>query len=317
MRFKLRELKTMNISRKEFVLGAAAATVMPVMADVAKTSPFDLKAFQAAIDKYPASEYVEYLKADTAAVKASLVSKPNVVVDKLESAFDEILEGVKTTAVTDRPAVWMLYNMGIVVKTREACFGIDIVHRRAKELAPYFDFMLITHNHGDHCNEELYAAMNKSGKTVISNFKDNYGVKNWKRDGGFTRAKKTFKIKDVEVSTMLVDHNDYLIDYTTAFEIKVGDFTLVHSGDCFSVDKINPACANPDIWVVHPCCGIKTEEGGKKLNPKLTAICHVCELGHKGWRVPWELGYKVKGWVEAAGYKAAVPMWGERIDNII
>jgi hypothetical protein len=34
-------------------------------------------------------------------------------------------------------------------------------------------------------------------------------------------------------------------------------------------------------------------------------------------RVPWELGYKVKGWVEAAGYKAAVPMWGERIDNII
>lgn len=99
-----------------------------------------------------------------------------------------------------------------------------------KELAPYFDFMLITHNHGDHCNEELYAAMNK---------------------------------------------------------------------------------------VVHPCCGIKTEEGVKKLNPKLTAIGHVCELGHKKWRVPWELGYKVKGWVEAAGYKAAVPMWGERIDNII
>ena len=33
-------------------------------------------------------------------------------------------------------------------------------------------------------------------------------MKNWRKDGGFTLAEKTFRIRDVEIRTSLVDHNE-------------------------------------------------------------------------------------------------------------
>ena len=112
--------------------------------------------------------------------------------EKLEKSFEKVFREAREVKVEDKPAVWSVYNMGYVVKTREALFSIDLVHRRAPELAPYLDFELVTHNHADHFHPELYHAMDGAGKTVISNFLDNYGVRNWKKDGGYTRAVKTF-----------------------------------------------------------------------------------------------------------------------------
>src|SRR5690606_39346714 len=66
--------------------------------------------------------------------------------------------------------VWMLYNMGFVVKTPSGCFGIDVHHRLAEDLEPYLDFLCITHNHGDHANKKLIQAMQSKGKPVVSNF---------------------------------------------------------------------------------------------------------------------------------------------------
>ncbi len=85
---------------------------------------------------------------------------------RLEDAFDKVRREVRGTTVGDVPAVWMLYNMGVVVKTREAVFSIDLHHRRAAELAPLLDFALITHNHDDHWRQDFYRAMDRAGKTV-------------------------------------------------------------------------------------------------------------------------------------------------------
>lgn len=304
------------MTRGEFLKTAGSAAILAAAGKLfgaekkAETAQPDYAALQKEIDAVTPQDFYAYLGGGEDA--SDVVSKP--ALQRLDAAFDKVLSEVKMTAVTDRPAAWLVYNMGVVVKTKEACFSIDLMHRRAPELAPLLDFALITHNHGDHFTEQFYKAMNGKGKTVVSNFKDNYGVPKWKENGGYTRSAKTFKIKDVEVLTSLADHNDYLVDFTTAFEVHVGAFTIFHSGDCSNVKKLNPT-RRPDLWVVHPYCGMGAESGVKKMKPQLTALAHLNELTHPRdrWRWTWADGLKAKARVEEAGGKAIVPVWGERI----
>lgn len=233
---------------------------------------------------------------------------------KLESAFEKVMREVKETKVDKTPAVWSLYNMGYVVKTREAVFSIDLVHRRAMEFAPLLDFALVTHNHTDHCHRELYNAMNCAGKTVVSNFLDNYGVKNWRKDGGFTRGRKVFRIKDVEIRTSLVDHNAYLLDFTTAFEIRVGDWVCYHTGDCGVADKVRTVWGRPDLWMFFPGCGIDVAEAIRKVRPKRVVFGHLWELAHKSGRLTTPLIRRALKAAAATECKdVSVRFWGERI----
>lgn len=301
------------MTRSEFLKAAGSAAILAAVGETfgaeAAAKP-GYESIQAEIDKVTPQDYKAYLAEgpDSGIVGLSALKR-------LDAAFDKVLSEVKSAVVTDKPAVWLVYNMGIVVKTKETCFSVDLKHRRAKELAPLLDFALITHNHDDHYGEAFYKAMDGRGKTVISNFKDNYGA--YFRDrasGGYTRAEKTFKLKDVEIRTSLTDHNGYLADFTTAFEIRIGEYVIYHSGDCSNVTKLNPTRC-PDLWIVHPYCGMGADEGVKKMQPKLTAIAHLNELGHARdrWRWTWSDGLKAAAKCEAAGGKAVVPVWGERI----
>ena len=229
------------MTRGEFLTTAGSAAILAVAGDsfgseTAVGAKADYAALQAEIDEVTPQDFKAYLDGEWdwfgLARKAAL--------QRLDDAFDKVLAEVKSTVVADRPAVWLVYNMGVIVKTKEACFSIDLKHRKAPEIAPLLDFALITHNHGDHFTEEFYQAMNGAGKTVISNFKDNYGTKDWRKDGGYTREVKTFRIKDVAIRTSPTDHNSYLVDFTTAFEIRIGDYVIYHSGDCSNVAKLNP-----------------------------------------------------------------------------
>ena len=151
---------------------------------------------------------------------------------RLDAAFHKVFEEAARTDAQDKPAVWLVYNMGIVVKTGGTLFTIDLHHRLAPTIADKLDFALITHNHGDHFTEQFYQTMDrKLNKTVVSNFKDNYGAhfKGSSFGGGFTRGGKKFKFGDIEIITSSLDHNGYLIDYTMAFEVHIGDFTLYHT----------------------------------------------------------------------------------------
>ena len=235
--------------------------------------------------------------------------------EKLEAAFENILQEAGNLAVGDVPAVWSVYNMGYLVKTRESFFSIDLVHRRAAELAPLLDFALITHNHNDHWRQDFYKAMNGSGKTVISNFLDNYGVADWRADGGFTPAERRFKIRDVEIRTSLIDHNDYLVDFTTAFEIKVGDFILYHTGDSGrgTEEKLGTVMGQPDLWLFFPGCGIDVARAVEIVNPKRIVFGHLWELGHKTGRLTAPL---IRNALCAARGKCAdvsFALWGDRI----
>ena len=237
----------------------------------------------------------------------------------LELAFDKVLHEAKETAVTgDAPAVWSVYNMGYVVKTRKALFSIDLVHRRAAEFAPLLDFALITHNHDDHWRHGFYDAMNRSGKTVISNFLDNFGAKDWRRNGGYVRGEKEFAIKDVSIRTSLIDHNDYLVDFTTAFEIKVGDFILYHTGDSGkgTEPKLKTTWGRPDLWLFFPGCGIDTAKAVSKVGAKRTVFGHLWELGHaqnhRG-RLDEPLIRRALAAARPACADTSLSFWGDRV----
>ena len=204
--------------------------------------------------------------------------------------------------------------MGLVVKTPRVLFGIDVAHRQGARFAPMLDFALVTHNHDDHWDRPFYDAMNGAGKTVVSNFLDNYAAVRAGHPGGYARGRRVFALGDARIRTALSDHNRYLRNFTTAFEIAVGDWTLYHTGDSQNLAKLRPT-RTPDLWVVHPRCGLDVAEGVRAFRPRRVAICHLCELGHPPERWRWTLadGREKAACAEAAGAEAIVPLWGERL----
>ena len=265
--YKNRSEDMFAMDRRQFVAGAVAAGLAGVA--WGKSSPAqsdDIAVWHNETEQVSPEVYRQYMTDGGTRGFASL--------EKLEAAFEKVMHEVKNTKVSDVPAVWSVYNMGYVIKTRESLFSIDFVHRRDMEFASMLDFALVTHNHGDHYRRNLCKAVSDRKKPVISNF---IPVK------GYTRAKKTFKIKDVEIRTSLIDHNDWLIDFTTAFEIKVGNWTLYHTGDSGrgTEPKLETVWGEPDLWLFFPGCGIDTAKAVEKIKAKRIVFGHLWELEHK------------------------------------
>ena len=304
-----------HLNRRDFLkrcAGAAAFATLPPSATLAERREPSAGRYEAT-DAVAPLDYKHYLHdGDTRGFGA---------LEALDRGFEKVLREARETVVTgDAPAVWYVYNMGYIVKTRHALFSIDLVHRRDAEFAPLLDFALITHNHGDHWRRGFYGAMNGAHKTVITNFLDNYGATHWggaadDNGCGYTRAVREFRIRDVSIRTSLVDHNHVLVDYTTAFEIRTGNFVLYHSGDCGNAAKLGTVSPRPDLWIVHPFCGMDVVEGATAVKPKCVALSHLNELGHQTGRSrwTWSQGRDAADRLESAGTKAVVPYWGDRI----
>ena len=306
----------LHVRRREFMKDALCAAAIGVAgagagADGGEDAVLDL--WQRETDLVAADVYKSYLRDGDTRGLASL--------EKLERAFAKVLREVDAVEVGDVPAIWSVYNMGYVVKTREALFSIDLVHRRAAELALKLDFALITHNHDDHWRHDLYRAMDSAGKTVISNFLDNYGAADWRKGGakwyeagGFTRAVKTFSIKDVKIRTTLSDHNRYLVDFTTAFEIHVGGWTLYHTGDsgAGSEVKLRPV-RRPDLWLFFPGCGINVADAVRKVGAKRTVFGHLWELGHKTGRLTAPMVRRALAAARPICKDVSFALWGDRV----
>ncbi len=241
---------------------------------------------------------------------------------RLEDGFERVLREIRETDVADAPAVWAMYNMGCVVKTGESLFSIDLVHRRALELAPLLDFALITHNHADHWRQDFYQAMNGAGKTVVSNFLDNYGAADWRKGGpdwmqggGYCGGERTMRIRDVEIHASRLDHNDYLKDFTTAFEIRCGGWTMYHTGDCGkgSEGKLATIRGRPDLWFFFPGCGIDVAQAVLRVMPKKLVFGHLWELGHKTGRLTEPLILNALEAARGAGCDPSLALWGTRV----
>ena len=313
----------MKITRQEFVGSMAAALAVPPAfaenggekAGIAEKENALLDLWERETDLATAQLYGKYQQDGDTRGLASL--------EKLEKAFEKVLREARETVVTgDVPAVWSVYNMGYVVKTRKTLFSIDLVHRRALEFAPLLDFALVTHIHADHFHGKLYSAMDKAGKTVISNFLDNYGAADWRKGGalwyakgGYVRGTKTFKIGDVEIRTSLIDHNGYLVDFTTAFEIKCGSFIMYHTGDSGSgtEPKLGTVWGAPDLWLMFPGCGIDVAKATKKVGAKRIVFGHLWELGHDVGRLKSNAIRRALVAARPNCKDVSFALWGDRI----
>ena len=273
------------MTRREFLSGTVAFAAMPTFATVVSTSFSSIpvrrgeKQQNKLIDSWDDAtglvkpkDYVAYMSdGDTCGFKA---------LKDLEFAFDKVLREAKETVVKgDTPAVWSVYNMGYIVRTRKALFAIDLNHRRGAEFAPLLDFALVTHNHGDHWRRDFYGAMDSAGKTVVSNFLENKGAP----ECGYTSDEKVFKKKDVEIRTFRVDHatEEWGINFTTAFEMRVGNFRLLHTGDCgLANDKLRVKWGRPDLWLLFPMSSLDIADAMHRIKPRHCVFGHLWELGH-------------------------------------
>jgi L-ascorbate metabolism protein UlaG (beta-lactamase superfamily) len=235
-----------------------------------------------------------------------------------------VLEGIKTEPVEEGTvAIWMLYNMGYVIKTPSACFGIDIYHRWALKLAPYLDFLCVTHNHLDHYSSDLIQAMFDANKPVLSNY-----LKKGTAYAYTSTTDKNYTIGKFTIRTAITDHNGTAEgkNFMTVFRIDCGDdtghFTFLHIGDSnFQTAQYTNVQGALDVYIPRyapvPHGGDENliiGTGSGQVQPDYVLLSHILELGHNGVENSrWPL--------DMALYRASiincertyVPFWGEKL----
>lgn len=275
-----------------------------------------LKTFETYSDNFPNTEFKKYL----ASTEEEAVQKEQTVpvLYVYRKGFDKILYEVKTSKVKKGTTlIWMLYNMGFVVKTPSGCFGIDIDHRLAVQLEPYLDFLCITHNHGDHYNTELLDAMIKNGKPVLSNFYN-------KGDEYCSTLPSEYKIGDFAIRTDISDHlrNPELPDFVKLFRIdcgkKSGNFSILHCGDSgFNPEHFKNVDGPVSMVILR--WGAPRENdimgtGEGQIVPEYAVLSHLIELRHKPY--PHGQASITKTLEHLPGVECdntIIPFWGEKM----
>ena len=175
----------MKQTRRGFIAGVAAfGAVGGRLSASAADAPVDYDAIQKEIDALPPKAFEEFVYGEKMAADRSKLSGAECetwyarypILRRYDEAFRKVVREMRDKKVGDTPAIWYVYNMGVIVKTRQSLFSIDLCHRLAPTIADELDFAIISHNHLDHYTREFYRAMDKRHKTVFQNFECNYGA---------------------------------------------------------------------------------------------------------------------------------------------
>ncbi len=294
---------------------------------------------QREIDALPPEAFMEFVYGENMAADRSRLSDAECeawygrypILRRYDDAFRSAVREMRSAEVGHKPAIWFIYNMGVIVKTRDSLFSIDLCHRLAPVIADELDFAIVTHNHLDHYTREFYRAMDNRHKTVFQNFECNYGAalhivdgKLAGTQGGYTYGEADYRVGGVEIRTFVTDHNPILRKFTMPVEVRMGDFTILHSGDTHNVQDLHPA-RTPDFWIHHAWCwggcfereewaASETVRGIRAFHPRCTVVAHFQELTHSpAGRRNFKEAFDRKTAAEEAGTPAVVPFWGDRI----
>lgn len=275
-----------------------------------------LKTIETYSDSYSDAPFKEYLKQTGEEVEKLEHTVP--ILYAYRHAFDKVLDEVKSTKVKKGTAqIWMLYNMGFIIKTASGCFGIDVDHRLAYQLEPYLDFLCVTHNHGDHANVKLIEAMQAKGKPVLSNF-------NVESSQYLSKTATAYKIGNFTIKTDLSDHlaDPKLPNFVTTYRIDcgadAGNFSLLHCGD----SGFNPAhftkVQGPVNLVVLRWGAARENNilgtGEGQVKADYAVLSHLIEMRHKPY--PHGQASITQTLVHLPGVQCdntILPFWGEKL----
>ena len=267
-----------------------------------------MKGMQAHVDTFTHTLFKEYLTAPAQSDKVRQIEQEGLM-KYYNMALDKLLSEIPSTKVKKgEVTVWQLYNMGYVVKTKTQCFGIDLYHKYAERLAPMIDFLLITHNHGDHYSKALVAELERQGKAVYSNFMDN---------GYRVTTGDAFTIGNISVKVTTVDHNATLKNFVNTYEVncytgKKKDYVMFFTGDAHNYQQLNPT-GKVDVFIPHLAVGLNMAEAVKKINPTEVLMSHILELGHAITKWRWSYEYGINECEKLQRPGVYLPVWGERI----
>ena len=330
----------MKQTRRGFIAGVAAfGAVGGRLSASAADAPVDYDAIQKEIDALPPKAFEEFVYGEKMAADRSKLSGVECetwyarypILRRYDEAFRKVVREMRDKKVGDTPAIWYVYNMGVIVKTRQSLFSIDLCHRLAPTIADELDFAIISHNHLDHYTREFYRAMDGRHKTVFQNFECNYGaalhIVNGKLAGdlgGYSHGECKYDVKDVTIRTYVSDHNPILRKFVMPVEVHIGDFTVLHNGDTHDVQNLRPV-RTPDVWIHHAWCwggcfkreewaNSETVRGIRAFHPRLAVVSHHQELTHGNpGRRKFNEALDRKTAAEEEGVRAVVPFWGDRI----
>lgn len=247
-------------------------------------------------------QYRSYWVNDTA--KAAAMENTHPILYYLHKAISTSVAEIRSTTVKQGAVIWKLYNMGYVVKTKVACFGIDINQPGSAQLAPLLDFVISSHVHGDHSNAELLDAMTAAGKPVYSPFYSKGVLINSTREFSHGEVKLRFTMNvqgDVPVIVSQIDCG-----------ASAHNYTIYHIGDARSVAGFNPD-KHINLFMLHIENAMNVFEAVARVKPGITVYDHVMELGHavNKWRWSYQYTYnKIKQLQPASNY---VLTWGEKL----
>lgn len=331
------------MSRRVFMSGVAAfavtgpASAVPVSRSDRTIEEFDT--IQKEIDDLPSNVFMDFVHGKYASADKSKMTDAECeavyaqypILRRYDDAFREVMREVRETKVLTTPAIWYVYNMGVIVKTQKSLFSIDLCHRLAPTIADELDFAIISHNHIDHYTHAFYRAMDERHKTVFQNFECNYGAALHTVDGkltgklgGYSYGECKYNLGDVTIRTYVSDHNPILRKFVMPVEVHVGDYTILHSGDTHNVQDLHPV-RTPDIWIHHAWCwgecykreewaNSETVRGIRAFRPRFVIVAHHQELGHgKLGRRRFDAAQNRKIAAEESGVCALAPFWGDRI----
>lgn len=229
----------------------------------------------------------------------------------LRQSVDKICTEVRTLKVKEGTvAVWLLYNMGYIVKTPTSVFGIDIHTKYIDKMVELIDFVMITHRHGDHCNLPFLRTMTAKGKTVYAAF-DLEGVNVTK-----VEHEAMYEVGDVKIRTTIGDHNKKLRNFVTSYEINCGANTnntvIYHTGDSNNYKQLKPE-QQVDLFMPHMSVGLNIQAAIDNIRPYHLLISHNQELGHQVNKWRWTFHDALKLKEKLKHDHIWIPCWGECI----
>jgi hypothetical protein len=261
-----------------------------------------------------ASTYLAYVRAWTRSeATADALEQQHLTLSYLRTAIRRAIQDIRATQVQHGIAVWYLYNMGYVVKTPDACIGIDLHARDAALLAEDLDFLLVTHGHRDHVSPTLFDAMIAANKPVVTRGYPGSLVVKESTEFTFGSIRVKVDIGDHHRHLPLLSWNNMLM-----FQIDVKEAeltrTIYHSGDGNRFSKMRPD-RPVDLFIVHVQLPMDVGGAIAYLTPKQTMISHVLELSHSaGFPLPlrWSFDFAFNEVAELNEHGTLLLTWGER-----